>query len=466
MEEDRRKRVLIVDDEANQRSAVSRMVERWGFAVDTAADGQEALDKLPDFQPHAIVTDVMMPGMDGMELLKRLNETAGSPPVIVLTAFGSMDAAVTTVHELGAFWFVEKPIRPRAFHVLLDRAVAHHRLYQDKEVLERQLSQHGVLGQLVGSSAPMQEVFFLLRQVAPSHASILITGESGTGKELVARLCHDLSPRAGQPFVAMNCAALPESLIESELFGHEKGAFTGALTPRQGCFELANHGTLLLDEIGEMPLALQAKLLRVLEDHRIRRVGAEKEIQLDVRVLASTNRDLAAMAKEGKFREDLYYRLSVLPIALPPLRERLDDVPTISESMIGGLNTKHGTRVTGIHPAAMQALCRYHWPGNVRELRNILERACVLSAEGEIRIEHLPSAIAGAQAEPTAQRALGPIPTVTFQVGATLDQVEREMIEVTLLHTRHNRTRAAEILGINQKTLYNKLKEYGEDTGE
>ncbi|WP_321478190.1 sigma-54 dependent transcriptional regulator [uncultured Paludibaculum sp.] len=465
MDEERRKRVLIVDDEANQRSAVSRMVERWGFAIDTAADGQEALDKIPGFQPHAIVTDIMMPGMDGMELLKRLNENGGSPPVIVLTAFGSMDAAVTTVHELGAFWFVEKPIRPRAFHVLLDRAVAQHRLYEDKERLERQLTNRGVFGKLIGSSAAMQQVFFLLRQVAPSNASILIQGESGTGKELVARLLHDLSPRAGSPFVAMNCAALPETLIESELFGHEKGSFTGALTARQGCFELANHGTLLLDEIGEMPLALQSKLLRVLEDHRIRRVGAEKEIQLDVRVLASTNRDLAVMAKEGKFREDLYYRLSVLPIALPPLRDRLEDIPDISESMLGDLNSKHGTRVAGINPAAMQALGRHTWPGNVRELRNVIERACVLAAEGEIRLEHLPAHIAGATAE-VAHRALGPIPSVTFQVGATLERIEREMIELTLLHTKSNRTRAAEILGINQKTLYNKLKEYGEDPGE
>ncbi|MGJ5817724.1 sigma-54-dependent transcriptional regulator [Paludibaculum fermentans] len=465
MDEERRKRVLIVDDEANQRSAVSRMVERWGFAIETAADGQEALDKIPVFQPHTIVTDIMMPGMDGMELLKRLNDAGGAPPVIVLTAFGSMDAAVTTVHELGAFWFVEKPIRPRAFHVLLDRAVSHHRLYEDKERLERQLSNRGVFGKLIGSSAAMQQVFFLLRQAAPSSANILIQGESGTGKELVARLVHDLSPRAGAPFVAMNCAALPETLIESELFGHEKGSFTGALTARQGCFELANHGTLLLDEIGEMPLALQSKLLRVLEDHRIRRVGAEREIQLDVRVLAATNRDLGAMAKEGKFREDLYYRLTVLPVPLPPLRDRLEDIPDISEAMLGDLNPKHGTRIAGIQPAAMQALMRYNWPGNVRELRNVIERACVLAAEGDIRLEHLPAQIAGSSGE-VARRSLGPIPSVTFQVGATLERAERDIIELTLMHTKNNRTRAAEILGINQKTLYNKLKEYGEEPGE
>jgi len=462
---ERRRRVLIVDDEANQRSALSRMVERWGFIAETAADGQEALDKLPLFEPHAIVTDVMMPGMDGMELLSRLNEIAGAPPVIVLTAFGSMDAALTTVHEHGAFWFVEKPIRPRAFRVLLDRAVAHRRLSDDKERLERQLSSRGVLGKLIGSSPAMQKIFFLLRQAAPTHANILITGESGTGKEVVARLVHDLSPRSAGPFVAINCAALPETLIESELFGHEKGSFTGAITARQGCFELANSGTLLLDEIGEMPLALQSKLLRVLEDRRVRRLGAAREIQLDVRLLASTNRDPQKMVKEGKFREDLFYRLSVITVVLPPLRDRIEDIPALAETILAELNQKHHTRITSLDPAVLPALQRYAWPGNVRELRNLLERASVLAGEGEIRSEHLPQSLTGAEAEPP-RRALGPIPSFTFNVGATLEQAERELIRITLTYTKNNRTRAAEILGINQKTLYNKLKEYGEAPDE
>ena len=465
MHSDRRRRVLIVDDEANQRSAVSRMVERWGFAIDTAADGQEALDKLPVFEPHAIVTDVMMPGMDGMELLRRLHEIPGAPPVIVLTAFGSMEAALTTVHDHGAFWFVEKPIRPRTFRVLLDRAVAHYRLTEDKERLERQLSNQGVLGNLIGSSQVMQEVFFLIRQAAPTNANILITGESGTGKEVVARLIHDLSPRSAAPFVAMNCAALPETLIESELFGHEKGSFTGALTARQGCFELANMGTLLLDEIGDMPLALQAKLLRVLEDRRVRRLGAAREIQLDVRVLASTNRGLQQMVREAKFREDLFYRLGVITVLIPPLRDRSQDIPALSEAVLAQLNEKHNTRITSLHPAAMQALIRHNWPGNVRELRNVLERALVLAGEGELRLEHLPASLTGVTAEPV-RRTLGTIPSVTFNVGATLEQAERQLIEITLTFAKNNRTRAAEILGINQKTLYNKLKEYGEDPGE
>ncbi len=454
------RRVLIVDDEANQRSAVSKMVEKWGFEVDTASNGVEALEKLPGFEPDAIVTDVMMPEMDGMELLRRLNEMPGAPPVIVLTAFGNMETALTTVHEHGAFWFVEKPIRPRGFRVLLERAVGHHRLSADKERLERQLSNSGVLGRLVGKSQAMQEVFFLVKQAAPSNANILLTGESGTGKEVVSRLVHELSPRAAGPFIAMNCAALPETLIESELFGHEKGAFTGALTARQGCFELAHGGTLLLDEIGDMPLALQAKLLRVLEDRKVRRLGAPREIAVDVRLLAATNRDLKQMAAEGKFREDLYYRLSVLTVALPPLRERRDDIPTLAGAILEELNQKHGTRVAALDPAVMQTLVRYDWPGNVRELRNVLERAVVLCGEGDIGPEHLPRNLTGQTAEPV-KRTLGPTPQAVFTVGMTLDQVEREVIDLTMAYTKHNRTRAAEILGINQKTLYNKLKEYG-----
>ena len=465
MNPDAPKRVLIVDDEANQRSAVSRLVEKWGFAVDTAENGQEALDKLPSFLPHAIVTDVMMPVMDGMELLRRLTEIPGAPPVIMLTAFGSMEAALTTVHEHGAFWFVEKPVRPRAFRVLLDRAVAHHRLSEDKERLERQLSNRGVLGNLIGTSRAMQEVFFLIRQAALSNATILITGESGTGKEVVARLVHSLSPRSAAPFVAMNCAALPETLIESELFGHEKGAFTGALVARQGCFELANNGALLLDEIGDMPLVLQSKLLRLLEDRKVRRLGASREIQVDVQLIAATNRNLEAMAAEGKFREDLYYRLNVVTIALPPLRERSEDVPALAEAILADLNAKHHTQITGLDPGVVQALQRYQWPGNVRELRNVLERAVVLTREGEIHMDRMPPSVASATGE-AIQRNLGPVPSVTFNIGVTLEQVEREVVELTLAFAKQNRTRAAEILGINQKTLYNKLKEYGAEPSD
>lgn len=453
----------MVDDEAAQRSAVARMIERWGFATDSAADGNEALQKLQESSFDAIVTDLMMPGMDGMELLRRLKEDAtptSTPSAIVLTAYGNVDTAVTTVHDFGAFWFLEKPIRPRAFRVLLERAIAQHRLLERSERLERQLSTQGVLGKLVGGASSMQEVFFFVRQVAPTKANILVTGESGTGKELVARAIHELSPRRDGPFIAVNCAAIPEALIESELFGHEKGAFTGAINRRSGCFELAEGGTLLLDEVGDMPLASQAKLLRVLEDRRVRRLASARETEIDVRVVASTNRNLETLVKNGTFREDLFFRLTVLHITLPPLRDRLEDLPALCDAILSDLNALHETRITGLDPAVLEAMRRHEWPGNVRELRNVLERAVILAHEGEISAFHLPKGFGGLPVERT-RRELGIIPTVTLPVGTTVDQAERELIEITLMHTKHNQRKAAELLGITPKTLYNKLKEYG-----
>jgi DNA-binding NtrC family response regulator len=455
------RRVLVVDDEASQRSAVARMIDRWGFSTDTAADGAEAFRKAQEVNFDAIVTDLMMPGMDGIELLRRLRqEYPVGPSAIVVTAYGNIETAISTVHEYGAFWFIEKPIRPRAFRVLLERAIAQRQLVQRSERLERQLCSHGFLGKLVGNSAPMQEVFFLALQAAPTNVTVLVTGESGTGKELVARAIHDQSPRCAGPFIAVNCAAIPETLIESELFGHEKGAFTGAFERRAGCFELAQEGTLLLDEIGDMPLALQAKLLRVLEDHRIRRVGASNEVQVDVRVIASTNKDLQRLSSDGGFRADLYFRLSVLQIALPPLRNHMEDLPALCAALLEQINRRHQTRVMGIDPAAIGALASHEWPGNVRELRNVLERAAVLAREGEIAISHLPSGL-GRAAPERVMRQLGTLPSVTLPVGITLEQAEREMIEITLMHTRHNQRKAAELLGISPKTLYNKLREYG-----
>jgi DNA-binding NtrC family response regulator len=456
------KRVLVVDDELNQRSAIAAMIERWGFVAESAADGAEALDRMRTFNPDAIVTDIMMPGMDGMQLLERLREEhgAGAPSVIVLSGYGNVDTAITTVHDYGAFWFLEKPVRPRAFRVLLERAVAQHRLSRYNDSLERQLSSQGVLGQLCGKAQPMQEVFFLIRQAAPTRANVLITGESGTGKELAARAIHDLSPRRAGPFVALNCAALPESLMESELFGHERGAFTGALTRRPGCFELAEQGTLLLDEVGDMPALLQAKLLRVLENHRVRRLGGSEEHQFDVRVVAATNRPLEEIVHSGQFREDLFFRLSVLHITLPPLRDRVEDLPLLCESILRDLNVAHESRITGLHPEVMQALERHSWPGNVRELRNLLERALVLAREGEIALEHLPKGF-GTRPVERPKLSLAPVPAVTLPVGTTLEQAEREVIRMTLTWTKHNRSRAAEMLGIDPKTLYNKLKENG-----
>ena len=456
-----RPRVLIVDDESNQRTVVARMIERWGFDTDTASDGAEAHRKVQESDFDAIVTDLMMPGVDGMELLRRLRDESGAfPSTIVLTGYGNVETAITTVHEYGAFWFIEKPIRPRAFRLLLERAIAQHSLVQKSERLERELTQHGVLGRLVGASPAMQEIFFLIRQVAPTQANVLITGESGTGKELAARAIHNLSPRRSGPFLALNCAAIPETLIESELFGHEKGAFTGAVTTQPGCLELARNGTLLLDEIGDMPLHFQAKLLRVIEEQRVRRLGGSREVELDVRIVAATNKNLDDMVRSGAFREDLFFRLSVMQVALPPLRDRMEDLPALVSAIVAELNARDNTRITNIDSATLEALRHHAWPGNVRELRNILERAATLAREGEITIAHLPKGFGGTPQE-KPRRTLGTLSSVTLPVGTTIEQAERELIQVTLIHTKHNRTKAAGILGVTPKTLYNKLRFYG-----
>jgi DNA-binding NtrC family response regulator len=437
------------------------MIALWGYTVETASDGQEALDKLNTFPANVIVTDLMMPRVSGQELLKRLKEQGGAPPAIVQTAFGNLETAVATIHDLGAFWFLEKPVQSQALKLLIERAAAQGRLAEHAERLERQLSYRGVLGEMVGASQKMQEVFALVQQVAPSRAAVLITGESGTGKELAARAIHALSPRRSAPFVAINCAALPDTLIESELFGHEKGAFTGAVERRAGCFELAQTGTVLLDEVGDMPIGTQAKLLRVLEDQRVRRLGGKAEIQLDVRVIASTNAPLEGSIREGKFREDLYYRLNVFPIPLPPLRDRREDIPVLVSALLEDMNLKHGTKVTDAGPEFLERLTAYSWPGNVRELRNVLERAAILAGEGTLKPEHLPPGMGGTAGPAPVSSAASDGRELRVPVGSTIEQAERALIELTLEHTKNNKTRAAEILGISQKTLFNKLKEYG-----
>ena len=458
----------MVDDEESQRTALAGMIALWGYRVETAADGQEALDKLADFPAEVMVTDLNMPRMNGEELLRHLKAEGGGPASIVLTAHGNLETAVNMVHELGAFWFLDKPLQTPALRLLLERAASQGRLAAHAERLERQLSYQGVLGDLVGNSRPMQQVFALIRQVAPNKAAVLLTGESGTGKELVARAIHELSPRRAGPFVAINCAALPDTLMESELFGHERGAFTGAVDRRAGCFELAQNGTVLLDEIGDMQMSTQAKLLRVLEDQRVRRLGGKSEIQLDVRVVAATNSPLADAIKEGKFREDLYYRLNVFPIPLPPLRDHLDDLPVLVKSLLEDINRKHSSKVTDVSAQVLERLRSHNWPGNVRELRNLLERAVILAAQGTIQIEHLPAQMSGGArgVSPAAGSAAAstPLPdgaNLLLPVGVTtVEQAERALIERTLEYTAQNKTRAAEILGISQKTLFNKLKEY------
>jgi DNA-binding NtrC family response regulator len=363
------------------------------------------------------------------------------------------------VHELGAYWFFEKPLESNMLRFVLEKAVGQRHLVNRADRLQRDLASRGILGDLIGESPAMQEVFHLLQQAAPTKATILITGESGTGKELAARAIHELSPRAAGPFFAINCAALAETLIESELFGHEKGAFTGAVDRKAGYFELARGGTLLLDEIGEMPVNTQAKLLRVLEERKIRRLGASKETDLDVRVVASTNRSLPSQIAKGEFREDLYFRLNIFEVGLPPLRERKQDIMPIAAELIRTLNQRHECKVTDLSPEVTALFNRYDWPGNVRELRNVLERAVILAGEGTIQVTHLPRAFAGVPAPPIVEKAAE---ASAFKPGMTIAEAERELIEVTMRHTKDNRTRAAELLGISVKTLFNKLREYGE----
>jgi DNA-binding NtrC family response regulator len=458
-------KVLIVDDEANQRSGLAAMVAEWGMTPEIAADGNEALEKLAEFPADVILTDLNMPGLDGFGLLERLRDAGEMPPTIVLTAFGSIEKAVQTVHELGAYWFLDKPYQASVLKVLISRAGSHAGLLADKRNLERQLGYKGSLGELVGTSPKMQEIFALLQQAGPSKACVLITGESGTGKELVARTLHALSPRRQGPFIAVNCAALPETLIESELFGHEKGSFTGASERRAGCFEVAQHGTLLLDEIGEMPVATQAKLLRILEDSKVRRLGGKTEFQVDVRVLAATNKVPEEAVRGGHLREDLYYRLNVFQVHMPPLRDRRSDIPALADALLGEMNRKHECRVVEISPTVLETLESHNWPGNVRELRNVIERAVILAGEGVIERKHLPAFLQGA-ASPAAAAVVDEGDAVRFAVGTTVEEAEKGLILRTLEHTNNNKTRAAEILDISLKTLHNKLKEYSGAKGD
>jgi DNA-binding NtrC family response regulator len=451
-------KVLIVEDEENERSGLADLISAWGYSTATAEDGIVALEKVATWRPGIIVTDHAMPRMTGFELLERLADQPEGIKLILLTGQGNIELAVNAM-KLGAYDFLEKPVNPQRLRSMLQNATRQRGAELEKEVLQRELRDHGVLGELIGSSKKMQEIFRLVELVAPSTASILITGESGTGKELLARTIHQLSPRKNKPFVAINCAAIPETLIESEIFGHERGAFTGALERRVGCFELAEGGTLLLDEIGEMPVGTQAKLLRVLEDHKLRRLGSKVETSVDVRVLAATNKVPEEAVAKGELRNDLYYRLNVFNIHMPLLREHKMDIPELARGLLAEMNAKHGRSVNLVSEPVMQSFQQYHWPGNVRELRNILERAIIICEGTMVELRHLPP---GFGAPPT-RATVGSGDSVHLGVGTTVEEAERLLILKTLEATNNNKTRAAEILGISLKTLHNKLKEYGKD---
>jgi DNA-binding NtrC family response regulator len=449
-------KVLIVDDEEPARTGVAELVASWGYRTEMAKDGLEALDKVITWSPSIVVTDLAMPRMDGMELIQRLAEQPQELKVVVVTANTEISAAVEAM-KMGAYDYITKPLDFKRLKAILQNASLLQDTERELEVTRRNLRNSGVLGRLVGRSKKMQEIFALVERVAPTTASILITGESGTGKEVVARTLHDLSPRKAKPFVAINCSAIPETLIESEIFGHEKGAFTGALERRAGCFELAEEGTLLLDEIGEMPIATQAKLLRVLEDRKFRRLGSKVETEANVRVLAATNKIPEEAVADGQLRNDLYYRLNVFNIQMPALREHKEDLPDLVEALLNDLNEKHGTDVSAVEDVVMKAFQAYSWPGNVRELRNTIERAVILAGSRVVEMKHLPPGFGTAQVR-TAE--LDPN-AIHLGVGTTVEEAEKQLILRTLASTSNNKTRAAEILGISLKTLHNKLKEYG-----
>lgn len=471
-------KVLIVEDEVHARSGLTELIESWGYRAECAADGIEGLERAVEWAPAIVVTDLKMPRMDGMELLNRISELPQRIAVVMLTAQGSIESAVEAM-RMGAYDYIPKPVDPVRLRTILHNASRQREADVELEATRRQLRDTGVLGPLVGSSPQMKDIFNMIERVAPSNVSVLVTGESGTGKELVARALHDLSSRRLKPFVAVNCAAIPETLIESEIFGHEKGAFTGALERRAGCFELAEEGTLLLDEIGEMPAGTQAKLLRVLEDRKLRRLGSKVETSVDVRVVAATNKDPEQAVANGELRGDLYYRLNVFNIHMPPLRDHLIDVSAIAEKMIDDMNERHHCTVAGLKDSLMTRMEEYKWPGNVRELRNTIERAVILAGTGMLGVEHLPphfgepgfapaptrsSRATGeseaGEASSEMQRYLEDKNTVRVEVGTTVDEAERQLILKTLVSTHNNKTKAAEILGISSKTLQNKLKEY------
>jgi len=449
---DTSQRVLVVDDEPS-RKGLRELLARWGYLVDEAADGQAALEKARTFLPSVVVSDLVMPGLDGLGLLRALQDELPFASVIILTGHGTVETAVAALKE-GAYDYLTKPLDVPRLRILIQKALDKAQTTREVTLLRRTLKEVWGYGQLVGASPAMREVFGLLELAAPTSAPVLLSGESGTGKELAARTLHELSPRHRDPFVPVNCAAIPETLLESEIFGHEKGAFTGALERRVGCFELAHGGTIFLDEVAEMTPSTQAKFLRILQDGTLRRLGGKTEVAVDVRVVAATNKDPEKAIRDGALREDLYYRLNVFSISLPPLRERREDIPLLIRAFLDEFDAKYDKRVKAVDEIVLEILRRHPWPGNVRELRNVIERAVIACAADVIAPAHLPAGLSNFADQ-------GPADLIRLPVGTSLADVEREVILKTLAAVDRNKTRAAEMLGISVKTLYNKLNQYG-----
>ncbi len=445
-------KVLVVEDEEAMRMVLETRLQSWGFDVRLASDATQGKQLAESYEPDIVISDVIMPELSGLDLLPVLK--AGNPvrPVILITAQGTIDMAVEAMKQ-GAHDFLTKPLDYSKLKAVLDAVQQDILLRLESRKLASHLERRPGFGSFVGTSKRMRAVYDLLKQLASRDVPAIMTGESGTGKELAARTIHDLSTRASGPFLAINAAAIPEGLIESELFGHEKGAFTGAIGVRRGSFEEAHRGTLFLDEIAEMPAALQPKLLRVLEDGQVRRLGGSRQVPFDVRVIAATNQDPESAIQKGKLREDLYYRLSVFTVALPALRERKEDIRLLVQHFIREFNAKHNASVEGIRPEALEKLTQYAWPGNVRELRNVIERAIILTKGEWIELSHLPPYLRS----PDADRA----PKIALPLGTTAAEAEKELILKTLQQTGNNKAEAARRLGLDIKTIRNKLKSYG-----
>ena len=449
-------RILLIDSDAPHGQSLQQLISSWGYEALLQAEGTANAELILKIDPSVIIDSASLASGDGFDVLRAVRAQQFNIPVILLAERGTIELAMRAIQEEGAYHYFEKPVDANKLRVVLDRAVELTAARRENELLRRQLQDRGTFGELVGNSTAMREIYALVEQVAPSSASVLITGESGTGKELVARTLHKLSPRRNGPFIGINCSAVPESLMESELFGHEKGAFTGAASRRAGCFELAEGGTLLLDEIAEMPAFLQAKLLRVIEERSVRRLGSNQEIDIDVRLLAATNQDPEQAVAKGTLREDLLYRLNVFRLHLPSLKNRKEDLPLLAQYLVEKLAEKHERPAKFLSPAALSVLQFHAWPGNVRELRNVIERAVIICSGEQIERHHFAP-------YPIDQRErLRNEDTITLPVGTPIEEVERQMIMRTLQKTKNNKTRAAELLGISLKTLHNKLNLYRE----
>jgi len=446
-------KILVVDDENAHRQMIETVLTGEGYAIYHAEDGLAAVEAVEQRFYDLILMDIHMSRMDGIEALKRIMEISPNIPIVIMTAYASIDTAIDALKS-GAHDYLIKPLDIEEVKILIKKALHHHRVEQENRFLKERLDDHLNFQNIIGQSRPMRKLFETISLVAPSDATALITGESGTGKELIANAIHENSPRSSQPFIKVNCAALPETLLESELFGHERGAFTGAVAKKRGRFQMADKASIFLDEIGEMPLTTQVKILRVIQEKEFEPVGSSQTLKVDIRVVAATNKDLEAEIASGRFREDLFYRLNVVTLHVPPLRTRREDIPLLADFFLKRYAEKNRRLIKGFSPRAVDLLMRYSWPGNVRELENVVERAVILAREDTITPVEFPATIRALDIDETD-------PDFELTPGSSLKDMERRMIIRTLEETGGNRTQAAEILGISRRTIQLKLKEYG-----